>query len=60
PKGTHEWSKFVKPEEACEALRAAGLETTDLTGVSYNPILDVWRLGRDLDVNYMGFAIKGA
>ena len=59
PKGTHEWSKFVKPEEACEALRAAGLETTDLTGVSYNPILDVWRLTRDLDVNYMGFAVKG-
>lgn len=59
PKGTHEWSKFVKPEEACEALRKAGLETTDLTGVSYNPILDVWRLTRDLDVNYMGFAIKG-
>ncbi|MBN9496047.1 MAG: bifunctional 2-polyprenyl-6-hydroxyphenol methylase/3-demethylubiquinol 3-O-methyltransferase UbiG [Alphaproteobacteria bacterium] len=60
PKGTHEWAKFVKPAEMCEGLRAAGLETTDLTGVTYNPLLDTWRLARDMDVNYMGFAIKGA
>lgn len=60
PKGTHEWAKFVKPAEMCEGLRSAGLETTDLTGVTYNPLLDTWRLARDMDVNYMGFAIKGA
>jgi poly(3-hydroxybutyrate) depolymerase len=50
----------VKPAEMCEGLRSAGLETTDLTGVTYNPLLDTWRLARDMDVNYMGFAIKGA
>jgi 2-polyprenyl-3-methyl-5-hydroxy-6-metoxy-1,4-benzoquinol methylase len=39
-------------------LRAPGLAVTHLTGVAYNPILDVWRLSRDLDVNYMAFAVK--
>jgi 2-polyprenyl-3-methyl-5-hydroxy-6-metoxy-1,4-benzoquinol methylase len=29
-----------------------------MTGVAYNPILDVWKLGRDLDVNYMAFAVR--
>jgi len=58
PRGTHEWSKFVRPGEMSDALRTPGLAVTHLTGVAYNPILDVWRLSRDLDVNYMAFAVK--
>ncbi len=58
PRGTHEWSKFVRPGEMSDALRVPGLAVTHLTGVAYNPILDVWRLSRDLDVNYMAFAVK--
>jgi 2-polyprenyl-6-hydroxyphenyl methylase/3-demethylubiquinone-9 3-methyltransferase len=58
PRGTHEWRKFVRPGEVADALRGPGLAVADMTGVSFNPILDVWRLGRDLDVNYMVFAVK--
>jgi 2-polyprenyl-6-hydroxyphenyl methylase/3-demethylubiquinone-9 3-methyltransferase len=58
PRGTHEWRKFVTPGEVAEALREPGLAITHVTGVSYNPVLDVWKLGRDLDVNYMAFAVK--
>lgn len=58
PRGTHEWRKFVTPGEVADALRGGGLEITHMTGVSYNPVLDIWKLGRDLDVNYMAFAVK--
>ncbi len=58
PRGTHEWRKFVTPGEIADALRDTGLSITHMTGVSYNPVLDVWKLGRDLDVNYMAFAVK--
>jgi len=53
PKGTHQWEKFVKPEELEAAGSVAGLATIDLTGVVYLPILDEWRLSRDVAVNYM-------
>ena len=58
PRGTHEWKKFVRPGEISDALRVPGLAVTHMTGVAYNPILDVWKLGRDLDVNYMAFAVR--
>jgi len=58
PRGTHEWKKFVRPGEIAEALRAPGLAVTHMTGVAFNPVLDTWRLARDLDVNYMAFAVK--
>ena len=60
PRGTHDWRKFVRPSELAAGLRRAGLELTDLTGVAYNPLNDKWTLARDLDVNYMAFAVKGA
>ncbi|MDQ0396342.1 bifunctional 2-polyprenyl-6-hydroxyphenol methylase/3-demethylubiquinol 3-O-methyltransferase UbiG [Labrys monachus] len=53
PRGTHDWNKFVTPEEIAEALAQTGLAEADRTGVAYNPLLDEWRLSRDLDVNYM-------
>jgi 2-polyprenyl-6-hydroxyphenyl methylase/3-demethylubiquinone-9 3-methyltransferase len=59
PRGTHEWKKFVRPGEISDALRKPGLAVTHVTGVAFNPILDTWRLARDLDVNYMAFAVKG-
>lgn len=58
PRGTHEWKKFVRPGEVSDALRGPGLAVTHMTGVSYNPILDQWKLARDLDVNYMAFAVR--
>ncbi len=59
PVGSHRWSKFVRPSEIAAALRAGGLDMAELTGVVYNPISDRWHLApRDLDVNYMAFAVK--
>ncbi len=53
PKGTHEYSKFITPAELDGWARAAGLELRDLTGMSYNPLTRQYRLGRDIDVNYL-------
>lgn len=59
PRGTHDWSRFVRPSELAKGLRRHGLGIAELTGVSYNPLKDNFRLSRDLDVNYMAL-IKGA
>ncbi len=57
PVGTHDWHKFVKPNEIVAPVTAAGLGIIEKTGVSYNPLLDRWALNaRDLDVNYMVLA----
>lgn len=58
PAGTHDWRKFVKPSELAAGLRGTGMEITSLSGMSYDPLGDIWRLGRHLDVNYLAFAIK--
>lgn len=60
PRGTHHYDKFVKPSELAAALRLTGMAITEYTGVSYNPLADEWRLGKDLDVNYMAFATRPA
>ncbi len=60
PRGTHDWRRFLRPSELVAQLRGAGLDTRELTGVAYNPLTGAWRLApRDLDVNYMVFAVKG-
>ena len=53
PRGTHEWDRFVTPDELSEAIRLAGLGVFDLQGVSFHPLRDAWSLSRDLSVNYM-------
>ncbi len=58
PRGTHQWSKFVRPSEVARGLRRADLELTEVTGVAYDPISDGWRTTSDTDVNYLIFAIK--
>jgi 2-polyprenyl-6-hydroxyphenyl methylase / 3-demethylubiquinone-9 3-methyltransferase len=59
PRGTHDWRRFLRPSELAAALRRAGLEVAEMTGVAYNPLNDGWRLApRDLDVNYMMLAEK--
>lgn len=58
PAGTHDWNKFVKPSEMVKGLAVHGAEVTDLTGVTYRPLTGVWRQSRDLEVNYMAFAVK--
>ncbi len=53
PKGTHEYARFIKPSELAQFARNAGLEVTDVSGMSYNPLSRQYRLGRDVDVNYL-------
>lgn len=53
PRGTHEYRKFIKPSEIAAQLRNSGLKIIDITGMSYNPITKNYRLGRDVDVNYL-------
>jgi len=58
PKGTHEFKKFIKPSELAAYVRKAGLDSHDLTGMTYNPIIKEYKLGRDVDVNYLMHARK--
>lgn len=59
PRGTHDWRRFLRPSELVRRLDANGLTVSELTGVAYNPLDDRWRRSRDLDVNYMLFAVRG-
>ena len=56
PPGTHDWNRFVTPEELRAALDAAGFNVSDMTGMVYHPLADEWRLSRDTDVNYFATA----
>lgn len=60
PRGTHDWSKFITPDEMKAGLAASGLTLEELVGVGYNPLTDRWSLGKDTDVNYMMLASKPA
>ncbi len=53
PKGTHEYAKFIRPSELEQAALQAGLNLQDISGMTYNPVFQSYRLGRDVDVNYM-------
>jgi 2-polyprenyl-6-hydroxyphenyl methylase/3-demethylubiquinone-9 3-methyltransferase len=58
PVGTHQWQRFVTPEELASALSAAGLALTGTEGLVYDPFSDEWRLGTDTDVNYFATAAR--
>ena len=61
PKGTHEWNKFITPDELFALMRQAGLDPVDRKGFQFNPITWKWRLSdRDLSVNYVTAALKPA
>ena len=53
PRGTHEYAKFIKPSELADAARDAGLDLHEMLGMTYNPITQVYSLGRDTSVNYL-------
>lgn len=53
PKGTHEYRKFIKPSELARVVRDNKLDVLDTTGMTYNPITKHYKLGRDIDVNYL-------
>jgi 2-polyprenyl-6-hydroxyphenyl methylase/3-demethylubiquinone-9 3-methyltransferase len=56
PRGTHQWDKFVTPDELAKHLLDSRLVVTEETGVVYSPFADKWSLSTDVDVNYMVIA----
>ncbi len=59
PKGTHEWEKFITPDELYGFLSKAGLDPVDRKGYQFNPVTWAWRISdRDLSVNYVTAATK--
>jgi len=58
PPGTHQWEKFVTPNELEIAMETSGLRVTGECGVIYNILADRWQLSTDTDVNYMLTAEK--
>ena len=61
PKGTHQWDKFITPDELCEMISAAGLTVEDRKGFVFNPLAWSWSMSdRDLSVNYVMASVKPA
>jgi len=59
PRGTHEWNKFITPDELYALIRDAGLDPVDRKGMVFNPVLWSWSMSsRDLSVNYVTTSIK--
>ncbi|KKB07571.1 bifunctional 2-polyprenyl-6-hydroxyphenol methylase/3-demethylubiquinol 3-O-methyltransferase UbiG [Devosia chinhatensis] len=56
PRGTHDWNKFLTPEEISAQLKRNGLAIIDQTGVVFHPLADEWRLSPDMGINYMVLA----
>ena len=59
PKGTHDWSKFITPDELYDLIRTAGLTPVDRKGFVFNPLSWSWSIShRDLSVNYVTASLK--
>ena len=58
PIGTHEWEKFVKPEELKNILKKNNLVLSNLDGMHFNIVKKQWKISKDLSVNYIAKFIK--
>jgi 2-polyprenyl-6-hydroxyphenyl methylase / 3-demethylubiquinone-9 3-methyltransferase len=58
PRGTHQWDRFVTPNELEIAFEKNGLRVVDESGVIYHPLADRWQLSSDMDVNYVLVAAR--
>ncbi len=58
PRGTHDYSKFIRPAELAAAVRQAGLDVREIIGMRYNPFTRQCSLSSDVDVNYLLYAHK--
>lgn len=58
PKGTHEYEKFIRPSELEAWARDAGLHLKNIKGITYNPLLQSYKLGTDVTVNYLMHCTK--
>lgn len=58
PRGTHQWERFVTPDELSRFVTATGLTAPTFKGIVFDPLRDTWSLSDDTDVNYLAFAGK--
>ena len=58
PIGTHEWEKFIKPDELTYILKKNNLELNRLDGMKFNIVTDKWRISSDKSINYIAKYIK--
>lgn len=58
PKGTHQWSKFLKPSEIIIPLQTLGIAPLDIKGISWSILNRAWQLTSSLNGNYIGVGIK--
>ncbi len=58
PRGTHDYARFIRPSELAAWVRAAGLETAGMAGLSYNPLTRRYAMNADVSVNYILHAVK--
>ena len=58
PVGTHDWNKFIKPEELENFLSNEKFSTLDIKGLTFNPFLKKWKKSNDLSVNYIISSFK--
>ena len=58
PIGTHEWDKFIKPNELVDILKKNNLKLEKLDGMKFNLITDEWKLSSDKSINYIAKFIK--
>jgi 2-polyprenyl-6-hydroxyphenyl methylase/3-demethylubiquinone-9 3-methyltransferase len=58
PIGTHDWNKFIKPEELEKYLSKEKFSTMDIKGLNFNPFIKKWKKSEDLSVNYIICSVK--
>ncbi|KAL7000631.1 Hexaprenyldihydroxybenzoate methyltransferase, mitochondrial [Sarracenia purpurea var. burkii] len=58
PKGTHQWSSFLTPEELVLILQRASISVQEMAGFVYNPLTGRWALSDDISVNFIAFGTK--
>lgn len=58
PRGTHQWERFLTPDELQKAMTDAGLSQAHFRGLVYDPFADAWSLSDDTDVNYLAAAAR--
>ena len=58
PIGTHDWNKFIKPEELEKTLSQQKFSTIDIRGLKFNPFIKKWKISSDLSVNYIISSFK--
>ncbi|KAH7533762.1 ubiquinone biosynthesis O-methyltransferase, mitochondrial isoform X2 [Ziziphus jujuba] len=60
PKGTHQWSSFLTPEELVLILQRASISVQEMAGFAYNPLTGRWSLSDDISVNFIAFGTKNS